>query len=208
MFNSYLRTPPFEASEFNESRDYFSSKPKLSEPLYNLSTSSSSCSLGSSGDSAEEREAPQMISPVEKDDNVRTNPNDYKFLVLDDNYINLKILSRMLSKLYPNAVIDTLQDSREALDKISSVKYDVVFLDIEMPHVSGTELASTIRNIEDHKRLGLIAVTTRYMRESLLLYERLGIDFTFSKPLNYSYEYISGNIELVMEYRMGLEKKN
>lgn len=66
-----------------------------------------------------------------------------KVLVVDDDPVVGKSFDRVLSgKGY--AVI-TARNGEEALSKISSEKYDVVFTDIKMPGISGLEVAERIK---------------------------------------------------------------
>lgn len=125
-----------------------------------------------------------------------------KFLLVDDNIINLKILARILLRIYPHLFIVQVQDLTNVMKLIGQERFDVVFLDIEMPYMSGTDIAAAIRSTPDlYAQLGLIAVTTKHLPCDLEEYGRLGIDFTLSKPLNYSYNYISACIESVMARR-------
>lgn len=133
----------------------------------------------------------------------RPNQTPLKFLLVDDNVINLKILARILSRIYPHSFIVQVEDLTNVLKLIAQEHFDVVFLDIEMPNMSGTDIAAAIRGTLDrYARLGLIAVTTKHLPCDLEEYGRLGIDFTLAKPLNYSYNYISACIESVMARRL------
>ena len=66
-----------------------------------------------------------------------------KILVVDDDPVIGKSFDRVLSgKGY--AVI-TAADGEEALRKLSSETYDVVFTDIRMPGMSGLEVAERVK---------------------------------------------------------------
>ncbi|CCE82023.1 Piso0_002716 [Millerozyma farinosa CBS 7064] len=124
-----------------------------------------------------------------------------RFLAVDDNQINLRILTRMLNKLYPCAEVISTQDPATVMDMVSTGIFDVVFLDIEMPEVSGVELAEMIRAESTYDRTGLIAVTTKAMPSDIKLYDTLGIDHTFGKPLSKSATNLLSRIEAVIEKR-------
>lgn len=141
-------------------------------------------------------------SPVEDSDAFAANPQPYSFLLVDDNEINLRIFRRILLKLFPNSSICTVQEL--ALVDISHhtlLQYHVIFLDIEMPIVTGTEFALRVRSSRELDKVGLIAVTTKYLCADLELYEKLGFDFTFRKPLEYPTNYILHQIEQVLAAR-------
>lgn len=123
----------------------------------------------------------------------------HRFLCIDDNVINLRILSKIISKLYPQADIEITTNPLQALTMIEENAYSLCFLDIEMPELSGKDLAFRVR--KTNTLLGLIAVTTKASKEDVQIYEQLGIDLTFSKPLQYSYGHIMDSIESVITKR-------
>lgn len=141
-----------------------------------------------------------MLSPITQSTFI-PNYNSYKFLIVDDNLINLKILYKILSKLFPNSLIVKLSNSSTILKLIEQETFDLVFLDIEMPPISGVEIAKRIRSIKKHNKLGLIAVTTKSGEKDMKVYKKVGIDFTFKKPMNNNLNLILNNIEIILNFR-------
>ncbi|KAG7662638.1 SRR1 [[Candida] subhashii] len=147
--------------------------------------------------------------PIQKDYITTTRPSiqpfknltPYNFLIVDDNLINLKILNRILSKIYPRSTITQIQDSRLVKDILTVNKFDVVFLDIEMPEVTGIDLAQHIRLDSTKNNWGLIAVTTMNSPSDLKLFKSIGIDYTFSKPMTWGLDVIGDIIDSVIELR-------
>lgn len=128
----------------------------------------------------------------------------FRFLLVDDNVINLRILQRILVKLYPNASITTIDKSYQIPNLLKSQKYDVIFLDIEMPILTGIDITKIIRTdslFKDLNTVGIIAVTTKTSHDDLMLYDSLGIDYTLAKPLNYTLNHMVNCIESVIKYR-------
>lgn len=120
---------------------------------------------------------------------------------MDDNLINLKILYKILTKLFPNSLVVKLSNSSTILKLIEQEKFDLVFLDIEMPPINGVEIAKRIRSIKKHNKLGLIAVTTKSTEKDMKIYRKIGIDFTFKKPMNNNLNLILNNIEIILNFR-------
>lgn len=71
-----------------------------------------------------------------------------KILLIDDNLDITNLLSKFLNaKGYQNVATN---DPREGLERIKNEKYDVIFLDIHMPEVSGLDI---IQSLETEKIL-------------------------------------------------------
>ncbi|KAI3405889.2 SRR1 [Candida oxycetoniae] len=124
-----------------------------------------------------------------------------KFLIVDDNIINLKLLNRVLAKLYPKSQITQVLDSSKVEELVIHNSYDSIFIDIEMPIVNGIQIAQFIRGDSTRDNIALIAVTTRTTTNDLQLFTQTGIDFTFGKPLNYKMDFMANKIDSVMSAR-------
>jgi CheY-like chemotaxis protein len=80
-------------------------------------------------------------------------------LVAEDNRVNRFILAKFLQKW--GARFDTAEDGTEALALIEQNDYHVVLLDLQMPGLSGFEVASRARNLpgEKYRSLPIIALS-------------------------------------------------
>lgn len=131
-------------------------------------------------------------------------PVDYSsftFLLVDDNLINLFILKRILAKIFPNSKLVFTSDSTEVEMLLEQNKFDLIFLDIEMPILSGIDLTRMVRQRKDWDYLGLIAVTTRFSDADLQLYKSIGIDHTLKKPLVGDWDRLVDKVHTVIESR-------
>jgi DNA-binding LytR/AlgR family response regulator len=69
-----------------------------------------------------------------------------KCVLIDDEPLAIKVLQNYFSNFTDFEVIATFNNSLEALDFINSTPVDAVFLDINMPMMTGFELISLIEN--------------------------------------------------------------
>lgn len=67
-----------------------------------------------------------------------------KVLVVDDSLISRKYLTRILEESGQIEVIGTASDGLEAIEKVKTLKPDVVTMDIEMPKLNGLEALKRI----------------------------------------------------------------
>jgi len=63
-----------------------------------------------------------------------------RVLVVDDSFVMRKVITRMLEKDPQIEVAGTACDGRDALEKVESLKPDVMTLDIEMPVMNGIDV--------------------------------------------------------------------
>ena len=103
-------------------------------------------------------------------------------LVVEDNLINLKVVTRMLARLGYRA--DTAGNGVEAIEAISRVTYAAVLMDCQMPEMDGFEATRRIRLAEPlGQHLPIIAVTALALpgdRERCLA---AGMDDYLTKPI-------------------------
>ncbi len=64
----------------------------------------------------------------------------YKTLIIDDNKVARVMLSEMLAKINEIEVVGEFEDAPSAINRLRKKDIDILFLDIEMPGMSGLEL--------------------------------------------------------------------
>lgn len=65
-------------------------------------------------------------------------------LLVDDEFLALKLLEDYLSKLPEFRIVEKFRSPLKAVELINSRKIDLLFLDIQMPTLSGTNLLKTL----------------------------------------------------------------
>ena len=103
-----------------------------------------------------------------------------KVVIVDDEVPVLNLLKMVLQKTGQVNVLETFTEPLAVLDKISTIKPDVVFLDIEMPEMNGLELAS--RLIEQDDEL-MIVFVTGYNQYALEAFQVNALDYLL-KPVS------------------------
>ncbi len=76
-----------------------------------------------------------------------------KILVADDEGPVREVLVALLSDFLPSAHIEEAPDGTSALASATSLEFDVVFLDIEMPGLSGLDVASRLLGLKHPPRI-------------------------------------------------------
>lgn len=116
---------------------------------------------------------------------VETEPNEslssWRVLVVEDNSVNQRIACLMLKKL--GCQIDTAINGKEAVEKFQMGKYDVVFMDCQMPVMDGFEATQRIRAGESG-HVPIVATTANAMPGDAQKCLDAGMDDYISKPVS------------------------
>lgn len=109
---------------------------------------------------------------------------DARALIVDDNITNMAVAKGILAEY--NIVIDTAVNGAQAIEKIESNHYDIVFMDNMMPVMDGVEATQRIRAKEDpyFKNLPIIALTALAGRGDRERFQSLGFNEFLSKPID------------------------
>lgn len=106
---------------------------------------------------------------------------DKNILIADDNFINRMILKDILE--HHKAQADEVENGQQALALVNKQSYDLIFMDIRMPEISGTEACNLIKNTDNHSRSAkIIALTADAGEKARDYYLNLGFDYYLSKP--------------------------
>jgi two-component system LytT family response regulator len=99
-------------------------------------------------------------------------------MIVDDEKLALSRLKRLLNE---NGIEDitAFENPVEALKEITKTKFDVVFLDISMPNISGLELADSIMQVEPKT---FIVFQTAYEEFALEAFKNGGMGYLV-KPI-------------------------
>ena len=105
-----------------------------------------------------------------------------KLLVVEDHIPSLELMAEVFVSL--EAEVWPLSDSREAASLIDKEKFDGIFLDLEMPDMSGFELARKIRKSSWNKATPIVIVTGRDEQQTMREAFAIGATFFLQKPVD------------------------
>ena len=108
---------------------------------------------------------------------------DAALLIVDDVEDNRFALSRRLARLgYLN--VTTAGDGRQALELVKSKPFDLVLLDIMMPHVNGYEVLAQMKADESLRHIPVIMISAVDEIDSVVRCIELGAEDYLAKPFN------------------------
>lgn len=108
-------------------------------------------------------------------------PPDAKILVVDDDMLNQRMMQLLLRR--EGYQVDVVSSGLEAIEAVKLQRYDVVFMDLQMPVMSGVEASRRIREWENggHHTF-IVALTASYLPEKGQELFEAGIDNYIAKP--------------------------
>lgn len=114
----------------------------------------------------------------------QTDEKPLRILVVDDNKINRKVVVSFLENT-PHDIL-TQDSAKGALEIIEKERFDIIFMDIEMPIMKGDEATRHIRNNPNPKIAGIpvIALTGNVKDEQIIEYRKSGMSGFLAKPID------------------------
>jgi len=110
-----------------------------------------------------------------------------RFLIVDDIEINREIVVALLEDT--GLIIDCAENGKQALEMVSAEqeKYDMVFMDLQMPVMDGYEATRLIRALPPRRRgrLPIVAMTANVFKDDIESCLESGMDDHIGKPLDF-----------------------
>lgn len=109
--------------------------------------------------------------------------DNMKILVVDDNEINLVVALGILKNL--NCQADSAQDAETAIKMLNLFKYDMIFMDIQMPEMDGLTATGIIRKMPPpFCNMPIIAMTAHALKGDMERFLKAGMSDYVSKPVS------------------------
>lgn len=127
------------------------------------------------------------VNSIEEKKNRKKIIINAKILVVDDNEVNLKLISSLLLRYHTHA--DLAISGEQAIEKVQNETYDLIFMDHMMPEMDGVQAMQKIRELDDgkYKEIPIILLTANAIagfREEML---NIGFEDYISKPIDIAY---------------------
>lgn len=108
--------------------------------------------------------------------------SDKTILVVDDNSLNLKVATRLLTPY--KAKIITMDNGYDCINSVKDgTKYDLILMDDMMPKISGTDTLAQLKVIDGFK-IPVVALTANAIDGMKDKYLNAGFDDYLSKPID------------------------
>ena len=107
-------------------------------------------------------------------------------MVVDDNRLNRDLMQRMLIKMGHKA--DSAEDGQDCVNQLSKrpAFYDALFMDCDMPRMTGYDATKHIRQVLHDKRVVVVALTADATPEAKIRCLDAGMNDYFLKPITKS----------------------
>ena len=107
-----------------------------------------------------------------------------KIVIADDNHLTRKIIIKLLEKFPFPLDIEETENGRDALRKLLDAHYDLLFLDMNMPTLSGFNVANYIKQKGEFGNLRIVVISAILEEEDITLLQDMGIKYFIIKPID------------------------
>jgi len=106
-------------------------------------------------------------------------PDTLSCLIVDDEPLAIKLIETHIAKIPQLEVIGTCQNPMEAFELLKKEKIDLLFLDIQMPLMTGIDFVKSLQQVPS------IIFTTAYREYAVESYELEVVDYLL-KPISFT----------------------
>lgn len=108
------------------------------------------------------------------------NFSDYKVLLVEDVELNAELALEMF-KRYFGVELEVAKSAEESIWRLKRESFDLVFMDIQLPQMSGIEATKVIRGF--NKTVPIVALSANAFKEDVELAKNAGMNDYLTKPI-------------------------
>ncbi|MCZ6702093.1 MAG: ATP-binding protein [Ignavibacteria bacterium] len=116
--------------------------------------------------------------------------NNPRILLVEDNKVNRKIVKEILLQM--GCRVDIALNGQQAIDRVRSIDYDIILMDIKMPVMDGIEATKILKREKFKKCPPIVAITALSTPEDEMKFKRESFSGFISKPIS------SSNLGLIL----------
>ena len=125
------------------------------------------------------KKSPDQIK--EHDNTTAPDLSQYHILLVEDNIINQKVILGYLDET--GIQVDVAGNGEEAISKMNSQDYSLIFMDIQMPVMDGLTATRKIRQTPKYHSIPIIAMTAHVSQEAKKQSASAGMNAHLDKPI-------------------------
>jgi CheY-like chemotaxis protein len=132
-----------------------------------------------------------LLKQIKETDTIRTAAEHslpkMRILIAEDEPINMQLIESLINSILPGSEILEAANGLEAVKQYKTSQPDMVFMDVQMPHLDGLDATAQIRAIEAStgKHVPVIALTAGALKEEQEKCFAAGMDDFVTKPLEF-----------------------
>ena len=105
-----------------------------------------------------------------------------RLLLAEDNEVNREVALHLLTRV--GLSVDTAADGRQALEMELAQPYDLILMDMQMPHMDGHEATRAIRALPGRERTPILALTANAFDDDRRASQDAGMNDHIIKPID------------------------
>ena len=122
--------------------------------------------------------------PAEAAATARALPSNPRVLLVEDSLVNRMVAAEFLNRC--GCVVTVAENGQEAVDQFAPGRFDIIFMDIQMPVMDGFGATTMIRAREQAAdgagRIPIVALTANVMEDDFRQSQAVGMDAFLTKP--------------------------